>query len=229
MQVAFLTEGATEHAVPFGGGGAEPWETSFALQILVERILGIQGRLEACPAGRRRAGAGPILKRGLALLCDAVRQGAGAVILLVDADGRSQERLRRLREHRERAHSKGARFQVPIVVGVAIETIEAWLLADENALARVLGVRERATHTGAPEDLRGKKGGSDDPKARLEEWRSRDRHGPRGFLEQMNAIVREIDLDVVALRCPKGFAPFCEEVRTHLGPLFGPPSSRGRG
>ena len=49
MQVAFLTEGATEHAVPFGGSGTEPWEKSSALQILVERILGLRGRIEMCP------------------------------------------------------------------------------------------------------------------------------------------------------------------------------------
>lgn len=57
MQVAFLTEGATEHAVPYGGRGEEPWTRYSALQILVARILGLRGTIEVCPSLRQRAGA----------------------------------------------------------------------------------------------------------------------------------------------------------------------------
>lgn len=144
--------------------------------------------------------------------------------MLVDADRRAQERLKRLRELRERFHGKGVRFHVPVALGVAVETIEAWLLADEDALARVLGVRQRPEHIGSPEDLRGARGGADDPKARLNSWLRHDTQSPRSFLQQVNALIREIDLDVVAQRCPRGFAPFREDVLRNLGPLFTSPT-----
>ena len=55
---------------------------------------------------------------------------------------------------------------------------------------------------------------------RLKEYLAEDRHGPRPFLEVVHAIVREMDLDVARQKCPKGFAPFLQEVRRQLGPLF---------
>ena len=221
MRVGFLSEGATELAFAPGALGDEAWPRAGALVILVERILGVRGSTEPCaPPFPRGAGAGWILKRGAAHLQDVARMGASAAVVLVDADGKGAERLRALRALRERAVARNPRLAIPTAVGVAVEKFDAWLLADEMALCRVLGLPNPSQPMGSPEELRGRGGSADDAKTRLKEYLAEDRHGPRPFLEVVHAIVREMDLDVARQKCPKGFAPFLQEVRHQLGSLF---------
>jgi len=220
MRIAFLTEGATEAAFVAGASDEEPWPRAGALVILVERILGIRGRTEPwSPTLALGAGAGPILHRGRPLLRAAARAGAKAAVMLVDADTKGNKRLTTLRRNRDAVLAEKPSLAIPTAIGVAVEKFDAWLLADEMCLCRVLGLPNPAEPMGNPEDLKGTRGAADDAKAKLNEYLSKDRFGPRLFLEQVRAIVMEMDLELVARRC-KSFQDFRKEVRRQMGALF---------
>lgn len=221
MQVAFLSEGATELGLTEGMRDDEPWSHTPVLQVLVERILGVRGQIEMWqPPGRRGGGAGPILKRTRAYIKEAARAGAAAAVVLVDADGRGKERLKRLEEHRQRLIADNAALGIPSAIGVAVEVIEAWLLADQAAITRALGLPDPPERVENPEALKGKRGSGDHPKDVLRRLLAQDRRGPRSFLRQVQAIARELDVRLLAERC-RSFRRFRDEVRQHLGPLFG--------
>jgi hypothetical protein len=60
--------------------------------------------------------------------------------IAIDRDGpRNARRLRLLEDGRSDAQDQGHRLASKTAVGVMIEMLEAWLLADTGALARVLG------------------------------------------------------------------------------------------
>ena len=220
MQVAFLSEGATELGLAQGARDDEPWPRSFALQLLAERILDAGGEIQVWePPLRRGGGAGPILKRTRAYIKEAARAGASAVVVLVDADGRGVKRLRRLNEHRQRLIGERSALAIPTAIGVAVETIEAWLLADEQGLQRALALQGTPDAVDAPEQLKGKRGSGSHPKDVLRRLLEQDMLGPRSFLAQVRAIVLELDLGVLARRC-RSFRRFRDEVRQNLGPLF---------
>lgn len=223
MRIAFLSEGATEAAFAPGASAGEPWPRVGALVTLVERVLGVRGKIEPWTPALQR-GAGTILRKGASLLRAAARAGAQGAVMLVDADNKGGERLTTLRNHRERVRAEKPVLAIPTAVGVAVEKFEAWLLADEKCLCRVLGLPNPTEPMGNPEDLKGKRGAADDAKAKLAEYLSKDRCGPRPFLEQVSAIVAEMDLALIAQRC-RSFQLFMDEVRDQLGPLF-PPSTR---
>jgi len=221
MRIAFLSEGTTELGISPGALEERPRPQSFALKVLVERILDTAGRIDACQLPARAAGCGPILKKGYARLREAARLGGKGAVMLVDADGHGPERLKILRQHRERVWSKKDRLFIPVAVGVAIEKFEAWLLADEAALCVTLGLPRSPGSAESPEGLKGRRGGPDDPKARLKAWFEQDGLGPRTYQEQVVAVVEAMDLDTVSRVCPRGFGPFREDVVRQLGESVG--------
>jgi hypothetical protein len=151
-----------------------------------------------------------------------VAYGAEAAVIVVDRDRTpGRERLGKLVAQREGLRSDRERpLLVPISVGVAVETIEAWLLADEVVLCEVLGLPHPAQPKGSPEALDGTPGQANHPKCVLNQHLSRDTHPGRHFLDQAMEIARHMDLEKVARVCPQGFAPFREDVISELGPHF---------
>jgi hypothetical protein len=158
-------------------------------------------------------------KKGLAekvraSIREAVRRGCDGAVVVVDRDGTGSNgaKLARMRQGREEARSAGE--GVPTALGVAIETMEAWLLSDERALSEVCGATVPKQPN--PEGLAGTKGSPNHPKTRL-----------AGILFAVGEIgsnkaqvAARADLDVMEKRCPHGFKPFAEEVRRELGPLL---------
>lgn len=221
MQVAFLSEGATEAAFALGAGVDEGCPRAGAIVTLVERILDVHGVIMPWrPDLDLGPGAGPILTKGHSRLRAAARAGARAAVMLVDADGRVHDRLSTLAAQVHRVIAEKPELAIPTAIGVPVEKFEAWLLADEFALCRVLGLPNPSEPMGDPENLKGKRGEADDPKAILATYLSRDARGPRSFLTQVQVIVAEMNLDTVARRC-RSFQRFCGEVRQKLGPLLG--------
>ena len=144
-------------------------------------------------------------------MVDAVRMGADGVVIVVDRGGqKNRARLDEMRRGKENAEEDGVR--VPAALGIAIEELEAWLLADEQAIARVLGVQVKGPHPD-PESI-------GDPKARLKQEYHAD-SSRREDWERHEAVAEALSLDVLRKRCPKGFEPLRAEVAQALGPVVG--------
>ncbi len=119
------------------------------------------------------------------------------------------------------------RTQMKIVIGLAIQEIEAWLLADPQTLAAAFGTWAQNRVDGRPEDL-------DDPK---QEWlhllgmaleRSRQDDGIEvNHVERRTLGIEAMRPYHVSLRCPNGFKPFREDIRKELIPLFGKSGKTG--
>jgi len=227
MRVAFLSEGATEVGFAPGARADEPWRHHFLLKIVVERILGVEGRIEPLEDHRlpylSGNPAGKLCRRGAKIVRACALWGAEAAVVVIDRDRTEpRRRLRALREQRDRLRSDPERpLAIPMAVGVAVETIEAWLLADEVTLCDVLRLPHPSQPRGSPEDLDGRPSEPTHPKYVLNAYFNRDKYRTRGFLDRVAEVAREMDLDVVARRCPRGFRRFREDVIRELGPYFG--------
>jgi hypothetical protein len=144
-------------------------------------------------------------------------QGLDAVVVVMDRDG--EKNANRVREFKEGRDCAAREVPIPTAVGVAIETLEAWLLADEPAIGRALGLETPPAKGIDPEKLTGRSGAPDHPKTMLKKLLASDSQD-RGYVEQVEAIAREADVEVVEKRCSKGFKPFADEIRQFLVPLF---------
>lgn len=115
------------------------------------------------------------------------------VLIVSDADGREP---RTVLSAIQRRLVGNYRFIVtPLII---VEMLEAWLIADPEALETILGVKTSFVH---PERIR-------DPKAELRRlFAQRSAYTP----EIARRIAEEIDLELLARRCPK-FLVFREAV-----------------
>jgi len=224
MRVAFLIEGATEGAVRVGIGDAEPFPTRRAVPLLVARILGIgESEIQCSFPPLLRPGAGAILKRAAKVLKECARPDSGncqGAVILVDADGKGRQRLRTLRQRVGEVEQAGVAIAFCTAVGVAVEKFEAWLLADEKALSRVLEVPNPPGASASPETLKGKGGAPEDAKRVFAERVAQAGKRDVPPDELASRIVAQMDLDVVEKRCPKGFGPFRREVKDKLSQLL---------
>ena len=227
MRVAFLSEGATELGFAPGMREDEPWRRTFLLKILVERILGIDGLLEpleerSLPSLSGNA-IGKLCRKSAELVRACAAFGAEAAVVLVDRDRtKPRERLAALRRQRERLRGDAKRpLPIPMAVGVAVETIEAWLLADEITLCDVLGLPHPEQPMGSPEKLDGGPGETTHPKYVLNTYFHGDTETQRGFLDRVAAVAQNMDMDTVARQCPQGFRRFRDDVLHEFGPRFG--------
>ena len=109
-------------------------------------------------------------------------------------------------------------------VGVAVEKLEAWLLADEKALRLVLD-DETIQRQPDPESLTSRDEHSDNnPKRRLSgimEQAAGESVPSAEVPERYAAIAALTDLTVLEERCPQGFAPFAGQVRDLVRPQAG--------
>jgi hypothetical protein len=145
---------------------------------------------------RRGEGQG-FVRRVLAWLRFAERQGFAAMVLVIDRDGHSQ------REKELASVQSDSRVLLPRALGVAIETFDAWMLADERALGNALGqVIQRQRE---PERMR-------DPKSVCRQL-LKDCGEPISQAKLYTAIARVADLDLISDRCAQGFAPLLARLR----------------
>ena len=143
---------------------------------------------------------------------------ADAIVMVVDRDGvRNKDRIVELNKGRETLRQA----KKPCAVGVAIEMIEAWLLADEIALRTAL---EEPTiqRQPDPEGLDSRDEQSDNnPKGRLERLMKKaiGREIPRSeFPDRYADIAQAVDIQVLENRCSKGFQPFAMQIRELVAP-----------
>ena len=107
-----------------------------------------------------------------------------------------------------------------VVVGFAIQEIEAWLLADPEARAAAFGESAKSRECGAPEEI-------ENPK---QCWQSLlgEAPGDATEVERRKCAIDAMRPKVVAERCPRGFGPFREEVKTRIVRLLDPEARRTR-
>lgn len=196
MRVLIVAEG--KHEVAEGKR-----ENTGALQTIVSRLAGADKTYKVDRLARRdlRAihskGRG-YYKRALRWMLHAQEQGYNAVVLLVDEDGKA-ERRREI----EDAQADIQHASISRAMGVAIRTFDAWMLADEGSLSRVLGCTIQ--RQGDPETIA-------DPKEACAGLMAENecRLTQTEFYKQ---IAEGADLDVLSRRCPQGFAPFASRLR----------------
>jgi hypothetical protein len=137
------------------------------------------------------------VKRTLAWIRFAEQNGFAALVLVIDQDG-CREREEELETAQADSH-----VTLPRALGVAIRTFDAWMLADEVALSRALACE--IPRQKDPESLR-------DPKRVCRNLLD-ESGGPMSQADLYAAIADFADLDLVAQRCPRGFAPLRERIR----------------
>jgi len=209
-RIQFVGEGVTD----IGGErhtGVVPRLTEKVLTQRLERPVAFEA--ERVPLPRFHRSRGYETKVACAIR-EANRQGFDGIAIVVDRDG-DTERIKRLKKGVEDASSE---VPLPAVVGVAVETIEAWLLADEQAIREALDCDVAAGID--PEKLTGRPGTMDHPKDRLAELLARDTDEGRTNSERFDTIADRANVAVVERRCKQGFAPYAKDVRHIFGPLF---------
>jgi hypothetical protein len=148
-------------------------------------------------------------------------RGLAAVVATVDTDrGAPRERLRKLREGRERDRQKHP--PLPAALGEANPHAEVWLLDDATAVREALGL---APETNVPAVKY-----VEIPKEALDQLVAQSTNADqpsstRDTPELLRSIAGRVQRD----RCPHakqtGFHAFAEDVRTELGPLLTPAST----
>jgi hypothetical protein len=147
-------------------------------------------------------------KRGFGFVSDlrhtverAADQGIQILVCVVDANGHESDRRRQMQDQAALLGASG----VQIAWGVAVHELEAWLLADEGAIAAALRGRQIPRQSD-PERER-------DPKGYLDTLISRVTDGNEFYTDAIGAaIAGASDLQITRNRCPS-FAQFATRIR----------------
>jgi hypothetical protein len=201
MRVLVVGEGKHELGTEHSGFNG-------ALVELVRRLLP-EAELEArtvrqlnkqlhAPAIRGRHGV--YEKRALQWLKQASEENFDALVLVVDEDGHTD------RHDGFSRTQASAKWTIARAFGVAVRTFDAWMLADETALAKVLN--RTIDRQPDPESL-------SKPKPHCLELFGGDAGEPSLLYSQ---IAKCCNLDILTNRCVRGFAPFCERVKSIASP-----------
>jgi hypothetical protein len=192
--VLIVAEGEHELA---GGTADAP------LPILVKRLLG--DGVDLRPTSKRirelsghvHPGRGnPLGRKFIGIMREAERQGYDAVVILIDQDDDPSR-------HQSASFAQETTFTLlPRAIGIALQTFDAWFLADHAALSHVLGTDIQMQSD--PER-------HNDPKSACQnlatfastDFRLRDLH---------SMVAAVADLGLLRKRCPTGFAVFSDRV-----------------
>lgn len=225
MRLLLVSEGALDvGAAGRDHGGAAHGEddtSKGAVGVLVRRVLEerlgreiqaweIEG--DVLPRVHRASESVSGYARKVQLAIEEARiRGCSSVAVVVDRDRTAgSSRLSQLREGRSLAEQQGNPLAYATALGVAVETVEAWLLADEQALNEALSLNPRAPAIPDPEGLDGGPKTESHPKNVL---RKLIRSSPAAGATPYDDVAERVRLDVLQRRCRVGFAPFADEVR----------------
>ena len=158
-------------------------------------------------------------------MIEAGGDGYEALFVVVDRDAdRAKERAVR-RAPDELRQETPAAFAIETVVGVAIETFDAWMLADDQAVSEVLGCD--ASAEGHPESLAGAPNTKDHTKTRMDGLIRSSASAGKHRWQLYPRIAEKASLARLKRKCPKGFGRFAKEVRA-VGAASGSEGERGR-
>lgn len=137
-------------------------------------------------------------KKAIRWMLEAEKRDFDGVVLVIDQDN-YPERKRELDDAQQHVQITS----IPRALGVAIRSFDAWMLADERALASVLQCAVSAAP--APEEINDPKGFC----ATVLRKSGRD----LSQTEMYAAVARTAEISLLMRRCPHGFAPFADRVR----------------
>jgi hypothetical protein len=143
-----------------------------------------------------------VLKRAVRWLLTATEERFDALVLLIDQDG---DRTRVVEVDLAQATDLSP---LPRAMGVAVRTLDAWMLADERGW-HAAG-NDAVTRQRDPERLRR-------PKDVCLEL-ARGIAGERPLRDVYADVSATSEISVLETRCPRGFAPFAARVRAALSP-----------
>ncbi|MFP4172244.1 MAG: hypothetical protein ACLFV4_04955 [Candidatus Hydrogenedentota bacterium] len=203
MKVLLVGEGAHE-----GTPGEDGDERQGALKEIVRRLndqLEVQRfeyvkTIKRLPR-KRKAGAMGLHGKGMygmamQWVLYAEENGYDALIFVVDQD-KDTERSKQLTQAQEETA-----VGLPRALGVAIRAFDAWILADQQALSKVLGYNVQQQP--APETIK-------EPKEECERLRDESPSSLR-LRKMYKEVLASAEVEVLEKRCPDGFAPFAKRV-----------------
>lgn len=138
-------------------------------------------------------------KKAIRWILEAEKRDYDAIVLVIDQDN-APERVQEI----TKAQNDQQVTLLRRALGVAIRTFDAWMLADEQALTRVLGCDVPTQRS--PEEMSNTKGVCTQllNKSRMAMSQS----------ELYAFVAHEADISTLEQRCSKGFAPFAQRVRS---------------
>ncbi len=138
-------------------------------------------------------------------------RGCRAVVILIDRDTEpDSERIILLKKGRD---SLATYVGYPAcAVGCAVETFDAWMIADGKAIKQAGGAGNHKN----PESLDGKEGTGKHPK----DIAANIFDGKRNLSKKYAVVAENTDLLSLEKACPKGFKPFANEVREKILPAI---------
>ena len=196
MRVLIVSEGEHELGTP-----AEP--DCCALCELIRRLLppepevSIETRRIRDFRNHVHGKGSGLFKKLIHILQQAQRQGFDALCLLIDQD---EQKSRRNDINLAQQYQQ---VTIPRALGLAVQTFDAWFLADHQVLGEVLG--QRIPLQPCPEQLR-------NPKAEIQAFLQRT-NVSESQRRLYHRIAERLDLSKLATQCPDGFAPFAERVK----------------
>lgn len=141
--------------------------------------------------------------------------GSHGMVFVLDSEGDLKGRVKELIAGRDREHT-----DYPAAIGVAHPCIEAWLLADEQAIRRALDLSKTPDIPDQPERLPAPlKDRKHNPKTVLRNAVGEGRNELSAKEKDCIAAAMN-DMSLLRNRCPEGFAPFADEVENRIRPLF---------
>jgi len=174
-----------------------------ALETMARRLIGEDDHVAQMkvsdPSLRVHRAKGPgYFKKAVRCLLYAAERGYDALVLLIDQDDQD-DRRRQFADAQEEI----TLCKLPRAMGVAVKTFDAWMLADEQALTKVLS--SPIQRQPDPEVIRDAKGMC---------MQLRDHAGSKvGLAEMYELVSYEINFDLLEHRCPLGFAPFLKRIK----------------
>jgi hypothetical protein len=127
-----------DKSAPRSAQGSEP-----ALLCLVRRLLdspqsfALEGDLFRTTAAAHRRGRNKYMKKTISAIRRAKSEGFAGLAIVIDRDGyRDRERIDALHEGREATEGEPS---LPCALGCAVESFDAWMLADRSAIAAAGG------------------------------------------------------------------------------------------
>jgi hypothetical protein len=217
VRLLIVSEGALDVGSAHEDGSERRGAVGVLVRRLLEEKLGRELRdweIECEHLPRTHAGSEGVSgypRKVLLAIEEAAARGCTSVVIVVDRDRtEGGSRLAELRAGRDLAETRDEPLAYKTALGVAVEMVEAWLLADEQALNEGLGLAPPTHAIPDPEGLDGRRGTDTYPKSI---FRTLVRRGRAAGASPYDVVASRARIDVLERSCRLGFAPFAGEVR----------------